>query len=1465
VLGAGGVASGISRRVGSAAVRGSEAALGAATEAAEALRLARVGGRAATSAGIRTGLDVLATERPLSGLERLAQRVLPQPTLKAIGADAPSLVPHALSPNPVTRGLQRGLQRYTTETLGPLRTQAAETAVQITDRAAAGLPESPALAAQFGKLTDTLAQAEAAGLTRVAKPALRELSLWNTTRKTLGELNAHWLQTRSDRLRAVSQTLNPFYKADKTFGERAHGAFMNLDVDLEGASAGLGPRLYHGTTETFEDFDPEAFDAGALYGPGVYLTDNPSTASGYGMGQQTGLSTEIFDTAEEALGEIRATVDEYRQMQPDWHIAEPQVKQTSAGTYFAETTITHGTPQVRGAYASVKNPFNIDEPMTDEMIGTVREGLRDYPGAVRAFDEVLTENVQAELTAGRPTTNQQIYDAIRGGISGGYGATKEDIAEASRFLENLGYDGITHVGGKISGRPPHQVTIAFHPEQVTSALAPPIHGLPAAKWAENVPARKRAVLDNPPPRPSVFDRVRDRGGLSVRLLTGEEPTAGYMVTLPSEQYGTIVRAADFFDTEAGIDEITDYVMAHQDELADNYLGIWHDADNGEVALDVALNVQDELAARTIALENDQQAIWDVVNGREIETGGTGAREALAGDLGAGAGAGARGLEGAGPGLGQAAPGPGAGGARPDVAGGLATLLAPGELRLAPEFDLGAIVQEAQATEPALLSKLDEIATATREHLSRISDDELAAKGVSRAQEIDASTRYMNGLYGAVDRAVKGHADDVDAAKDAMRWTLADEEMGRLRAGDTFEHMMERRYRPLAMKYGRRVNPDTLEFEGGLQWREFDDAMTKAGISQPLYFPFIDPERLRFSEFLLNRTRIGGVKAARDPHEKLMRGTLLERDTYLKDPMEAYTRRAARLTRAEETYRFIHGTVNALGHRVSSLDEITPGEMVVAPEGLWRTFRNKVAFDDVVDDLTSAGAKVDDTLAEALKSVVFKNQDEIVTAMGQTGKGMELWAVPANVARQMDSYAKFSGAFGSKTLRLFWDKPQDVWRAFVLSGSPRWLVNNAFGNTIFLKLQGGRMADVIRIAEERFKKLLNEKFGTQFSTKMLDQLADIPGMERVGSGYSSAEGMRGVHLGSAADTATGKFYQRLAGAGQTVTRGARAYGGFMTRLNSSIEEVFRQASYLKALERQQILSRVRPVASELWSTKARLDRMGRQAGEITEGQVRAALTEMNNAMGNYGALGPIERNIIRRFFVPFYGYMRHQGTLLARLPFENPIKMQLLSRLGDANEEFMEQYGPLPEWLAGAAPLGPPGPQVSFLASRGAEPFAGSFQDPVSMLSMPIKLALEQAQGRNSFTGEPFTDPDIIRPYGSDQAFRLIRDDAGNVVDAVPVGPARPGILEHVLSQFPQYEMAEQALGGGKAYDTSNLLQIAGGTGTRIDPETGLPLYPTGYGDQASRFLGFPSYEYDLQAYQERLAEQRQAALTQAAG
>jgi len=124
----------------------------------------------------------------------------------------------------------------------------------------------------------------------------------------------------------------------------------------------------------------------------------------------------------------------------------------------------------------------------------------------------------------------------------------------------------------------------------------------------------------------VRDEIKEGGGLTIQPLTGDLPESGYLVGLQSK--GIIINDDVFFnqsDAEA-VKMVKAFIDKNQKDFKEGkWLGFWHDVENDEVAVDVVANIQGKQNAKALGSAQDQQAIWDVVNQKEIDTKGTGSR------------------------------------------------------------------------------------------------------------------------------------------------------------------------------------------------------------------------------------------------------------------------------------------------------------------------------------------------------------------------------------------------------------------------------------------------------------------------------------------------------------------------------------------------------------------------------------------------------------------------------------------------------------------------------------------------------------------------------------------------------------------------------------------------------------------------------------------------------------------------
>lgn len=268
--------------------------------------------------------------------------------------------------------------------------------------------------------------------------------------------------------------------ATRSMGEE--GRALRPDDPLAGTrvvdEAGNPRTVYHGTTATFTDFDPARQQSDALFGPGYYFTETPEIAggdgrkvAGYSRKLQDGLRTE--SNSDEAVEQTATALRDLKARQ------ERQV-----GEYRAKADIASLPDHDRDYWSREADSVQSDIGRTEEMMRQL-EVIRNAPVAapnVRPARLAVRNPFDADATYGAEETARILRavgvdrqtDLVERGTDGMNGhdlyalLARKDKRAANETLRALGYDGITHTGGGITGNDPHRVWIAFDREQIRS-------------------------------------------------------------------------------------------------------------------------------------------------------------------------------------------------------------------------------------------------------------------------------------------------------------------------------------------------------------------------------------------------------------------------------------------------------------------------------------------------------------------------------------------------------------------------------------------------------------------------------------------------------------------------------------------------------------------------------------------------------------------------------------------------------------------------------------------------------------------------------------------------------------------------------------------------------------------------------------------------------------------------------------
>jgi len=408
----------------------------------------------------------------------------------------------------------------------------------------------------------------------------------------------------------------------------------------------------------------------------------------------------------------------------------------------------------------------------------------------------------------------------------------------------------------------------------------------------------------------------------------------------------------------------------------------------------------------------------------------------------------------------------------------------------------------------------------------------------------------------------------------------------------------------------------------------------------------------------------------------------------------------------------------------------------------------------------------------------------------------LRSMPRHVAEQLSK--EMRNVLGSE-MKLWWDTPAKVWKASVLSLSPRWVINNLFGNAIFVGLENPMAFKTVINQFDRRQRALARFF-----------LGD-DAIREVESGFfhATADDVRAASLRN--DFTQGKPYGAKTEAAREILLGEKESDILAARMNapsrmiqnwskgvrdfnSYVEEAFRRGILLDELKR----SSLKGFGRDLESTTKMFQRFADE-GFPSDAEMGTALQRVDRVIGNFTRYGPVEQGIIRRFFMPFYGFYRHMANVLAKMPFEHPLKSSIFTQIANM-DEIMEAG--TPSYLKGqnAIHIGLFGGDA-WTRLKGMNPLAPFNEEFgfISLLDPRLKIAIERGLGISTFTGEPWDLEDLgmedeMVQSQNGEYWRVVRDGDGNVLDVIPSGRPNPDLLQHVISQFgmtsliPQFQM-----------------------------------------------------------------------------
>lgn len=314
-------------------------------------------------------------------------------------------------------------------------------------------------------------------------------------------------------------------------------------------------------------------------------------------------------------------------------------------------------------------------------------------------------------------------------------------------------------------------------------------------------------------------------------------------------------------------------------------------------------------------------------------------------------------------------------------------------------------------------------------------------------------------------------------------------------------------------------------------------------------------------------------------------------------------------------------------------------------------------------------------------------------------------IPKALAKDFERMAKPAG-----TLQKFFGAPMNIFRASVITLSPNYYLHIGISQALMLSLQTSPLA-LVRHASQAIEMIRTG----QVPAELIRTWAGLPEgtkLEALGKG-----GMY-YRLGDEAgvwDRLKQLFSPEQGSTFQAAKTGLDKLHGFSDMVN----QFYQTVAYLEGHD------------------KALTKGMGEQEARL------AGLTLARKIFGNWGAMTPFERQIIKNVF-PFYGFAKTILQYAVSLPFDHPLRVAIITHFGQA--EIQDMGSGFAEQFQKMMFFGAPDSKgrVWGLSGTGIDPFA-NLADMMTMAGLlqranPEIRITAQLLGINTFSASPDLHP-----------------------------------------------------------------------------------------------------------------------------
>lgn len=447
------------------------------------------------------------------------------------------------------------------------------------------------------------------------------------------------------------------------------------------------------------------------------------------------------------------------------------------------------------------------------------------------------------------------------------------------------------------------------------------------------------------------------------------------------------------------------------------------------------------------------------------------------------------------------------------------------------------------------------------------------------------------------------------------------------------------------------------------------------------------------------------------------------------------------------------------------------------------------------------------------------------------KNQTVYLVPEKITQKLESWANplISQSF-QNFIKIAYDKPINLWKDSVLAMTPRWTKNNVIGDVMLNTMEGvGPLSYGRAFSAEYTKVIPDELMKASFANVMK---------------YNPK-------LGSAAKNTVGQLIEKVENT--KAVKGISKAKDAMYALNTAFEQPFVRSLYIKEARSKavQILKAQKQPVNEA----SILYKMEEIKNSPTLRQ--PIINKVKETLPVFDISGNVERKLLKRM-APFYNWYKFMALYGAKLPFNHPFKTVGARGLGALSEvereqafiqsfPFMADYikeNGIPDRYDNLWPVSKPNEkgEATFFNSRGMNPFTTMEDivqgDVVNMMSPIIKLAMERSTGKEAFTGRDYQ----VGEKGEGK-FKEFRKE-------------KPPLGEHILRQFPQYQLLKEILVPAKQWDDGTIFNPK----PKIDKITGEYQYPIKNIDKILNYVGVDRKTIDIEGSWQSFQKSRQHAI-----